>query len=257
MAGSLWAQAPSSDDAIWKQYYDWVQQGDYEANTPPRYRAKLIADGMTEAQADERMQILGRLAQQHRSDLVALFFNHVYTAPETPFNSEPNAFLVTMTSNLKPGTALDVTMGQGRNALYLASKGWQVTGFDIAEKGLEVAQAQAAKRGLHITTIKSDYTDFDFGHEQWDLIVLSYAWVPLASRVLIDRVRDGLKPRGLIVIEHPAEDPGASQDPADGVNALLTAWNVDFRILHYEDTEGQWDWRPRRARVLRLCAEKW
>ncbi len=98
-------------------------------------------------------------------------------------------------------------MGQGRNALYLASKGWQVTGFDIAEKGLEAAQEAAAKRGLHISTVKSGYEGFDFGHEQWDLIVFSYAWVPLADPALVQRVRAALRPGGLVVIEHPAEDP--------------------------------------------------
>ena len=256
LASGLWAQAPARDDAAWKQYFDWFQQGDLEANTPQRYRAKLVGDGMTEAQADERIALLVRLSRDHQSDFAALFFNRIYAAPAPQFNTQPNAFLVRTTTDVTPGAALDVAMGQGRNALYLASKGWQVTGFDVAEKGLELAQAEAARRGLHITTVKSSYVDFDYGHERWNLIVLSYAWVPLVNPAFIERVRDSLRPGGLIVIEHPAEDPAGSRDPRDDVNALLKAWSGGFRILHYEDTEGQWDWRIRKARVLRLLAQK-
>jgi 2-polyprenyl-3-methyl-5-hydroxy-6-metoxy-1,4-benzoquinol methylase len=264
LAGGLSAQAPASDDSIWKQYFAWFQEGDPNANTPQRYRAKLIAEGLTEAQADERLGVLRNLSAQHRSDFVALFFDRFYTAPVAAFNTQPNAFLVSMTTDLKPGTALDVAMGQGRNALYLAAKGWQVTGFDIAEKGLEAAQTAATQRGLHITTVKSSYQDFDFGHEKWDLIVFSYAWVPLADPALIERVHAASKPGGLVVIEHPAEDPlkpmaqrEGPSDPTDDINTLVRVWTAGFRILRYEDTEDVWDWRIRKARILRLLAEKW
>jgi 2-polyprenyl-3-methyl-5-hydroxy-6-metoxy-1,4-benzoquinol methylase len=260
----LYAQTPASDQAVWKQYFTWYQEGDPSLNTPQKYYEKLMAEGMTEAQAAERMKLLQKLSLQHRSDLVGLFFDRMYTASEAPFNTEPNAFLVRMTANLKPGAALDVEMGQGRNALYLASKGWQTTGFDIAEKGLEMARVEAAKRNLHINAIKSSLEDFDFGHEQWDLIVFSYAWAPLSDPVLVERVRAALKPNGIVLIEHPAENPpklsdqnAAPHDPTDEINALVSAWSTGFRILRYEDTEDQWDWRIRKARVLRLFAQKW
>src|SRR5215831_21041860 len=54
---------------------------------------------------------------------------------ESVFNHHPNAFLVECVRNRKSGKALDVGMGSGRNALYLASHGWDVTGFDIANVG--------------------------------------------------------------------------------------------------------------------------
>jgi 2-polyprenyl-3-methyl-5-hydroxy-6-metoxy-1,4-benzoquinol methylase len=264
LAGGLSAQAPASDDLIWKQYFAWFQQGDPGSNTLEQYHAELIAEGLPEAQAVQRLELIRKLSAEHRSDFVALFFNRIYTEPVASFNTEPNAFLVSTTAGLKPGTALDVAMGQGRNALYLASKGWRVTGFDIAEKGLEVAQAAAAKRGLHIITVKSGYEGFDFGHAQWDLIVFSYAWVPLADPALAQRVHAALRPGGLVVIEHPAEGPlqpgvqtEGPSDPIDEINSLVKVWTTGFRILRYEDTEDQWDWRPRKARVLRLLAQKW
>ena len=263
LAASLHAQAPGSQDAIWKQYFTWLKEGEPQTRTPQAYREKLIAEGMPEAQADERMALLHQLSTEHELEFVELFFDRIYADPQAPFNTEPNAFLVSETANLKPGTALDVAMGQGRNAIYLASKGWQVTGFDIAQKGLDVAQAEAGKRGLHITTVKRGYEDFDFGQEKWDLVVFCYAWAPLTDPALVERVRASMRPHGLVVIEHPAQAPpavegqGAEQhDPTDEVNALVKAWGAGFRIVHYEDTEGQWDWRVQKGRVLRLVAEK-
>ena len=82
------------------------------------------------------------------------------------------------------------------------------------------------------------------------MIVFSYAWVPLADPALVARVHAALRPGGLVVIEHPAEgllQPGAQpegpSDPIDDINSLVKVWSTGFRILRYEDTEGQWDWR--------------
>lgn len=54
---------------------------------------------------------------------VAERFDRIYSAPSTLFSSAPNAFLVRMLQGVKPGKALDVAMGQGRNAVYLAAQG--------------------------------------------------------------------------------------------------------------------------------------
>lgn len=120
LAVGLFGQTPPSEDAIWKQYFAWFQEGDPGANTPDRYRAELIGEGLSEAQANERLEVIRRLSAQHRSDFIALFFNRIYEEPVASFNTQPNAFLVSMTADLKPGKALDVAMGQGRNALRLA-----------------------------------------------------------------------------------------------------------------------------------------
>ena len=58
---------------------------------------------------------------------------------------EPNAFLMEVASGLKPGDALDIGMGNGRNALYLARAGWNVTGFDTASVGVAKARAAATE----------------------------------------------------------------------------------------------------------------
>ena len=61
------------------------------------------------------------------------------------FSRKPNRLLTEAVQGVKPGAALDVGMGQGRNAVWLATRGWQVTGFDVAGEGLRLAREQAGK----------------------------------------------------------------------------------------------------------------
>jgi 2-polyprenyl-3-methyl-5-hydroxy-6-metoxy-1,4-benzoquinol methylase len=265
LAAGVPAQQPVGEDAVWRDYLTWLRGVDPRSDVSKLYRAKLVAGGVAEARADELVNlILNKLTPLHHDDLVALNFDRTYSLDTPYFNTRPNAFLVRVTEDMTRGTALDVAMGQGRNAVYLAGQGWTVTGFDIAGKGLEVAQAEAARRNVKITTVKSSYQDFDFGAEKWDLVVFSYAWVPLADAAFIRRVRASLKPNGVVVIEAPAEDPlkPAKErewppEPTDEVNTMMKAWTTGFRVLHYEDTIDMCDWRSRKARVLRLMARKW
>jgi len=57
-------------------------------------------------------------------------------------------------------------MGQGRNALYLAQQGWEVTGFDPAEKAVAAANAEAGRLGLKLTTLTVGDEELDFGKGQ-------------------------------------------------------------------------------------------
>src|SRR5215510_1191606 len=99
-----------------------------------------------------------KLPDPHESDRKA--YDEIYSNGSDVFSASPNAFMVRTISGRKPGRALDVAMGQGRNALWLASQGWAVTGFDISPVGIEVARKEAEERGLLIETL---YEDFDWG----------------------------------------------------------------------------------------------
>ncbi|MDX1315605.1 MAG: class I SAM-dependent methyltransferase, partial [Eudoraea sp.] len=90
------------------------------------------------------------------------------------FNKEANNLLVSITQGLDPGNALVVAMGQGRNALFLARNGWEVTGFDLADKAVAYAEEQAEKEGLELNTKIESFDTFDFGNKQWDLITWLY-----------------------------------------------------------------------------------
>jgi len=180
---------------------------------------------------------------------------------QTTFSTEPSAFLVSALKDVKPGKALDVATGQGRNAVYLATKGWDVTGFDISEEGLKAANENAAKAGVVITTLKARLEDFDYGTARWDLICFIYVPTELTvdSR-FIARIRTALKPGGLMLFTRkfrsfPVPEPYIMASEHDKLNALLKAWS-DLQIVFYEDTTGTGEWFHGRGRILRLLARK-
>ena len=160
-------------------------------------------------------------------------------------------------TNRKPGNALDVGMGNGRNTLALAQKGWQVTGFDIAATGVQQAKARAAKLGLKVTAIVQNEQQFDFGRNQWDLVVLTYQ----PFRDILDRVKASLKEGGVVVIENFQRDTKRYRLIGDGgvlgANEALQLFS-DFRILKYQDVAAKPDWGLEFPlnRLVRLLAQK-
>ena len=182
-------------------------------------------------------------------------WNRILTSDKPTFNTQPNAFLVEMVKGRPPGAALDVGMGQGRNALYLAQQGWAVTGFDPAEKAVAQANATAAKLGVKLTTVIQGSEDFDFGENRWDLVVLSYVTV----RDTADRVVRALKPGGIVVVEAFHRDVTRQRPVGGGVvfdsNELLNLF-AKLRVLRYEDADATSDFGGAGSRAVRLCAMK-
>jgi 2-polyprenyl-3-methyl-5-hydroxy-6-metoxy-1,4-benzoquinol methylase len=179
-------------------------------------------------------------------------WNRFYANPAPGFNAAPNTFLTEIAKTLKPGRALDIGMGQGRNSIHLATLGWDVTGFDISDTGMALARKSADAAGVRITTISSTIEAFDFGTGQWDLIVGTYEgaeWRQKAVR--------GLKPGGIIVIEGfrrtAVTPPGASFNSNELAKMFL---DLNMRILRYEDVFGKPDFGPREGHVIRLAAQK-
>ena len=180
------------------------------------------------------------------------------TGIRTKFDTSPNKFLVESLENVPPGTALDVGMGQGRNALYLARRGWDVTGFDLSASGIRQALDAAKRENLHVNAIVASDEEFNFGVEKWDLIVVSY----VEFRHFADRIRRSLKPGGLVVAEYYHRDTRKYRAITDtkgfGDNELLRLF-ADFRILRYEDVAARPDWNfegDEKQRVVRLLAKK-
>jgi hypothetical protein len=124
------------------------------------------------------------------------------------FDHEPNKLLVETIRGVAPGKALDLAMGQGRNALYLASQGWQTTGVDISDVGLRLAREQSTRKKLALETIAADVDSWDLGVERWDLVTMIYAGNP----AWFAKVRAGLRAGGLVVVEYFAK----ATDSPDG-----------------------------------------
>ena len=126
-----------------------------------------------------------------------------YSEPGYTYGTEPNDFLISMADTVTPGgRILCLAEGEGRNAVYLASLGYEVTGVDGSEVGLRKAQALARERGVTITTIHADLGTFEIGSEQWDGIIACYCHVPSVIRIPLHQAAvRGLKPGGIFVLE--------------------------------------------------------
>jgi len=182
-------------------------------------------------------------------------WNRILTAPQPRFNTAPNAFLVTVTTGVKPGRALDVGMGQGRNTIYLAQQGWDSVGFDPADRAVAAAQAQAATLGVKITTSVARAEDYDWGENRWDLIVLSY----VGAREFAAQAMRALRPGGMVVVEGFHRDATKTQSIGGAVvfdtNELLRIF-APLRVVRYEDADAKGDFGQFDARVVRLAAVK-
>jgi SAM-dependent methyltransferase len=242
--------------AAYEKFRAWIGRQPREVQQAPdlldRYRAKLIADGESPAAAEDQLRVI----QEQGRRLEVERWNRILTAENPTFNTKPNAFLVQMTKGISPGKALDVGMGQGRNAIFLAQQGWEVTGFDPAEKAVAAANAEAARQKLKLTTFIVGSEEFDFGKDRWDLIVLSY----VSLWGLEPAIFDSLKPGGRVLVEGFHRDATKGRSIGGGVvfdtNELLTLFSK-FRILHYEDVTGVGDFGgPQEIRLVRLCAQK-
>jgi 2-polyprenyl-3-methyl-5-hydroxy-6-metoxy-1,4-benzoquinol methylase len=87
-------------------------------------------------------------------------WNQRYNQPDYVYGTQPNDFLVSASANIPRGKLLSLGEGEGRNAAYLATQGWDVTAVDSSEVGLEKARRLAAEKGVQITTIVADLVDF-------------------------------------------------------------------------------------------------
>ncbi|HUS33392.1 MAG TPA: methyltransferase domain-containing protein, partial [Kofleriaceae bacterium] len=171
------------------------------------------------------------------------------------FNPKPNQHLVDSVKGRKPGKALDVAMGQGRNAIYLASQGWKVTGIDISDEGMKIAQANAAKQKLKIETINHDDMTFDFGKNRWDLVALIYAG---NNHAVIEKIKASIRKGGLFVVEFFARESTAGTGIGGFEQGELAALFSDgnWTIVKDEVVEDTADWGFARTKLVRFTAER-
>ena len=167
------------------------------------------------------------------------------------FSRQPNRLLAEVVQGRRPGTALDIAMGQGRNALHLAAQGWKVTGVDISDEGLRMAREEAAKRKLALEAVNANIDEYDFGKNRWDLVTMIYATNTVAW---IEKIKPSLRPGGLFVVEYFANEGSITDGFSAGQLAKLFA--AGFEILRDEVVEDVPDWAMDRAKLVRFVARK-
>lgn len=131
-------------------------------------------------------------------------WNARFGGEEYAFGTAPNAFLAAERARLKPGwKALVPADGEGRNGVWLARQGLEVTTVDFSPVGIAKAKQLAARCGVTIQTIEADLNDWDWPREAYDLLVAVFIQIfaPAERAVAFARMKRALKPGGLLLLQ--------------------------------------------------------
>jgi SAM-dependent methyltransferase len=166
-------------------------------------------------------------------------WNRRYAGSELLWTARPNRFLVAETADLTPGRALDLACGEGRNAVWLATQGWQVTGVDFSETALAKAGGLARANGVDVEFVQADLLDYRPQPRAFDLVLVAYLQVPAPERRRILRAAANAVAVGrtLLLVAHDRSNlehgHGGPQHPtvlytADDVAGDLTGTGLEI-----------------------------
>lgn len=179
-------------------------------------------------------------------------WNERYDTSELIWKGEPNQFLPSEVADLTPGTALDLACGEGRNAVWLATQGWTVTGVDFAGVGLAKAERLAADNAVTGTWIEADATTWVAPEPGFDLVVMFYLQLGAVERrasvrtAIASLAVDGT----FLLVAHDllnlTEGHGGPQDPtflmtAEDIIDDITAAELELGIELVTERSGRVD----------------
>jgi SAM-dependent methyltransferase len=147
-------------------------------------------------------------------------WNRRYAAKELIWSAEPNRFLVEEIDALPPGRAIDLAAGEGRNAIWLAERGWRVRAVDYSKTGLDKGRRIARARNVRIDWVEADLLHYEPEAGSYDLVLLFYLQLPWESMSLVlRRAAAAVAPSGtLLLVGHDRinldEGHGGPQDPS-------------------------------------------
>jgi cyclopropane fatty-acyl-phospholipid synthase-like methyltransferase len=132
------------------------------------------------------------------------FWDARFAAPEYIFGTEPNQFLVREASRLAPGAeVLDMACGEGRNAVWLAGRGCQVTGFDVSPLALDKARRLAATKQVQVEWLQADVRTWEWAPAAFDAVACIFIQFasPAERERLFAGFRETLRPGGLVLLQ--------------------------------------------------------
>lgn len=170
---------------------------------------------------------------------------------EEDFAAAPTQLVIDTAKRLKPGTALDLACGTGRNTLWLAEACWRVTAVDASAAAIEALRHQAEQQHLAVRAEVADlHGGFEIEEAAWDLVVIAY----YLQRDLFEPAKRGVKPGGsLIAIVHitqPGEEPTESRLRPGELRGYFAGWEVSHEY------EGQPNDSAHKRRVAEIVAQR-
>ena len=194
------------------------------------------------------------------------FWDERYSEERYVYGKEPNEFFKREIEHITPGKILLPGEGEGRNAVYAALKGWDVTAYDFSEQAKAKAMALAKENNVKINYVVSSIDEIFYKEKEYDLVALIFVHFPSAIREKTHKaIVKLLKRRGIILIEafnkkQISNDTGGPKD-FDSLYSIKDFEN-DFKGLkieklserHIELREGAYHKGP--ADVIRFRAVK-
>ena len=143
-------------------------------------------------------------------------------------SSEPDPTLVEEMGPVPPGRTLDLGTGDGRNAVWLATRGWDVTAVDFSRVGLERARVLADHAGVDVEWVLADLLAWTPQPRAFDLVCLFFIHLPPAERrVVYERAADGVALGGtLLIVGHERSNLGRGTSGPQDPTLLFTAGEV-------------------------------
>lgn len=160
-----------------------------------------------------------------------------YQGAELLWSAEPNRFVAAELGELPPGRALDLGAGEGRNAVWLAERGWRVTAVDFSPVALDKGRRLARARGVAVDWVLADLRGYQ-AEPAYDLVLVAYLHLlPVARAAVLPGAAGALARHGtLLVVGHDlanlAEGYGGPRDPAVLYTPESIAAELDGLTVH-------------------------
>jgi len=196
-----------------------------------------LADETRPSGLNTYQRVTGDDSEEDRRHWDTIFSRGTYV-----YGKEPAPFVRENVDRLPLGRALDIAMGEGRNAVFLAKKGFRVDAVDLSDAGIRKAKRLARENHVTITTINADLNTYAIRPESYEVILN----IDFLLRPLIVQIKRGLKHGGIVLFENSTEDqlknPGGGQTPKDYLlkKGELKELFKEFEIISYvESNDGK------------------
>jgi tellurite methyltransferase len=160
-------------------------------------------------------------------------WNERYRMRERPaedLDAAPTPLLAKTAAALPSGKALDLACGAGRNALWLAEHGWEVTAVDGASEAIKILRSRAMERSLKINAVVADLEkdEYEIEPSRWDLVAMCY----YLQRNLFEPAKRGVVPGGILISIVHLNEPGEEDGPYRLHPGELEKYFAGWEILH-------------------------
>ncbi len=189
-----------------------------------------------------------------------------YLVPNYVYGTKPNTWFKQFIDTHTPGKILMPAEGEGRNAVYAASKGWQVSAFDLTDAGRHKAMRLASEAGVTIEYITGDAMTIQYPENQFDALAIVFLHLPEdVRRIIFQRLTTFVKPGGHVVLEcFDKRHFGNNKSGPKTIDLLYSPIQLQgyfnslkmlvFEEANYEIDEGPLHQGP--AAVIRMLGEK-